>query len=86
MRNLFDKYGEKVLNTATKTRLEVLKTASKKEVHKTADATGEFMGMKTADKIVKPKLVPNDNWRNVEETVIPSDKKQEILTTLIQVI
>ena len=61
VRNLFDKYGEKVLNTATKTRLEVLKTASKKEVHKTADATGEFMGMKTADKIVKPKLVPNDN-------------------------
>ena len=44
------------------------------------------MGMKTADKIVKPKLAPNDNWRNVEETVIPSDKKQEILTELIQVL
>ena len=33
---------EKVLDTATKTGLDTLKTASKKVVHKAAEATFEF--------------------------------------------
>ena len=42
------------MNTATKTGLDDIKTASKKLVHKTAEATEELIGNKIADKIVKP--------------------------------
>ena len=64
------------METATKTGLDVAKTASKKVVHKTAEATGVVTGNKIADKIVKPKPFPEVNSRNVEETVIPPDKRQ----------
>ena len=36
--------------------VDALKTATEKKAHKTAEATGEFIGNKVADKIVKPKL------------------------------
>ena len=54
-RNLSNKYGKILLDTATKTELDALKTTSKKLFHKTADATGDFTGKKIADKITKPK-------------------------------
>ena len=55
-RNLRNKYGKKLLETATKTGLDVLKTTSKKVVHKTAEATRELIENKISDKIRKPKL------------------------------
>ena len=61
MGNLSDKYGENLMETTSKTRLDDLKTASKKA----AKAMGEFMGNKITDKIVKPKPVPDTNFRNV---------------------
>ena len=62
-RNLFNKYGKQLLDTVTKTGIDALKSASKKVVHKTAEAIGELMGNKIADKIVKPS-------RNVKEIII----------------
>ena len=62
--------GKKLLDAATKARLGTLKTASKKAVYQTPNATGEFIGNKIADKIVKAKSVPDENSRNVEEIVI----------------
>ena len=41
-RNLSNKYGKKILNTATKTGLYALKTTSRKVVHKAAEGTGGF--------------------------------------------
>ena len=58
------------------TGLDGLKTTSKKVVHKAAGATGEFLGKKIADKIVKP----------VEEIIIPPEKRGEILNSLRQVL
>ena len=58
------------MDPATKARLDTLKTASKKAVYQTPKATGEFIGSKIADKIVKAKSVPDENSRNVEEIVI----------------
>ena len=43
------RYRKQFLDTG----LDALKTASKKVVHKPAAATGEFIGNKIADKIVK---------------------------------
>ena len=68
-RNLCNKYGKEFLDTATKTGLDALKTASKKVVHKAAEATGEFIRNKIANKIVKPEPVADENLRDVEETI-----------------
>ena len=57
------------MDTATKTVLDKLKTASKIIAHKAAEATSEFIGNKIADKIVKPKTVSDENLRNVEEII-----------------
>ena len=53
-----DKYGKELMDTATKTGTDAAKAASKKAVQKTAEATRDFIGNKTADKITsigKPK-------------------------------
>ena len=50
-RRFRDKYGKKLVDTATKTRIDAAKTASKRIVQKTAEATGDLMGNKIADKI-----------------------------------
>ena len=63
------------MDTVTKTGLDPAKTASKKLVHKTAEATGELKGNKIAEKIVNPTPVSDANLRNVEEIFIPQDKK-----------
>ena len=39
------------MDTATKTRIDAAKIASKRVVQKTAEATGDLIGNKTADKI-----------------------------------
>ena len=85
-RNLSNKYGKQLLDTATKTGLDALKTASKKLVHKAAEATGEFIGNKIADKITKPKPVPDENFGDVEEIIIPPENREEILNELRQVL
>ena len=71
-----------MLYTATKLRLDVLKASSKKEVHKAAKATGEFIGNKFADWIVKP----DENSKSVEEIIIPPEKWDEVLNELRQVL
>ena len=86
IRNLSNKYGKKSLDTATKTGLDALKTASRKVVHKSVKATGEFIGNKIADKVVKPKPTIDENSRNVEEIVIPPEKRHKMLNKLRQVL
>ena len=70
---------KKILGTATKTRLDTLKTASKRLVHKTTETTAEFIRNKIAIKVVKPTPAPDENSRNVEEIAIPPEKWEEIL-------
>ena len=73
------------MKTATKTELDAAKIASKNVVNKTDKATGKLIGNKVTVKIVKPKPVPDENSRNVEEMVIPPEKRQEISNVLRQV-
>ena len=42
---------KKLMDTTTKTGINAAKTVSKKVVQKTAEATGDLIGNKTADKI-----------------------------------
>ena len=50
-KNVGDKYGKKLMDTATKTGIHAAKTASKRVVQKTPEATGNLIGNKIADEI-----------------------------------
>ena len=57
-RKFGNKYGNNLMDTATKTGIDAAKTESKRVVQKTAEATGDLIGNKRADKITsigKPK-------------------------------
>ena len=50
-RNSSNKYGQKLVHTAKKPATNALKIASKGAIEKTAEATGDLLGNKIADKI-----------------------------------
>ena len=71
-----DKYGKKLIDTATKTGIDAEQTASKRAVQKTAEATGDLIGNKIADKITsigKPKEKEKEKER--EEIYISPEKR-----------
>ena len=71
-----DKYGKKLMDTATKTGVDAAKTASKRVVEKTAEATGHLIGNKIADKITSiGKTKEKEKTNKPEEIYIPSRKK-----------
>ena len=75
-----NKYGKKLMDTATKTGIDAAKTTSKRKVQKTAEATWDLIGNKLADKITsigKPK-----EKEKIEEIYIPPEKIQQIIDDL----
>ena len=50
-KNLSNKYGQKLLDSAKNSTADAIKTASKRAIQKLAGATGDLIGNKTADKI-----------------------------------
>ena len=50
-RKFGDEYGKKLMDSATKTGKDFAKTASKRIIQKTSEATGDLFGNKIADKI-----------------------------------
>ena len=50
-KSLSNKYGQKLLDGATKSTIDAIKIASKRAIQKTAEATGDLIGNKIADKI-----------------------------------
>ena len=50
-KNISNKYGQKLVDTAKKSATDMIKTASKRAIQKTAKATGDLVGNKIADKI-----------------------------------
>ena len=82
-RKFGDKYGKKLMDTATKTGIDAAKTASKRVVQKTAEATGDLIGNKIADKITsigKPK--EKEKTKEIEEIYIWPEKRQQIIDDL----
>ena len=72
-KNVGNKYGKKLMDTASKTEMDAAKIASKRVVQKTAEATADLIGNKIADKITsvgnaKEKLKLKEK---PEETYIP---------------
>ena len=77
-RKFGDKYGKKLMNTATKTGVDAAKTASKRVIQKTAEATGDLIGSKTADKITS---VGKTKSKENEEISITPEKDSKLLMT-----
>ena len=50
-KNMSNKYSQKLVDTAKKSPTDAIKTASKRVIQKTAEATGDLVGNEIADKI-----------------------------------
>ena len=50
-RSMSNKYGKNFVDTAKKSATDAIKTASRRAIQKTAEATGDLVGNKTADNI-----------------------------------
>ena len=50
-KSLSNTYGQKLQDSSKKSTTVAIKTASKRTIQKTAEATGDLIGNKTADKI-----------------------------------
>ena len=73
------------MHTATETGMDAAKTASKRIVQKTVEATGDLIRNKTADKITsigKPKEREKQKTKEIEEIYIPLEKRQQTIHDL----
>ena len=71
------------MNTAAKMRIDTAKTASKRVVQKNAEATGDLIGNKIADKITSiGKSKEKEKTEKAEEIYIPPEKRQQITDDL----
>ena len=77
-RKFGDKYGKKLMDTATKTGIDPAKTASKRVVQKTAEATADLTGNEIADKITSISK-PKEKTKKAEEIYIPTEKRQQVI-------
>ena len=82
LNNLVNKYGKKLMDTATKTGIDAAKTASKRVVQKTAEATGDLLGNKIAAKITSIGKPKEKETKATEEIYIPPEKRQQIIDDL----
>ena len=65
-KNLSNKFGQKLLDSAKRSTTDAIKTASKREIQKTADATGDLICNKIADKIRSVSKKSLKEWQNKE--------------------
>ena len=63
-KSLSNKYGQKLLDSAKKSTTDAIKTASKRAIQKTAEATDDLIGNKIADKITSFLKKSNNNNNN----------------------
>ena len=80
-RRLGDRYDKKLIDTVTKTGIDAAKTASKRVVKKTAEATEDLIGNKIADKITSVGKT-KEKTNKPEEINIAPEKRQQIINDL----
>ena len=80
-KNMSNKYGQKLSDSAKKSTTDAIKTGSKRAIQKTAEATGDLIGNKIVDKktSVSKKTNNNNNNNNDNEKIkIKTYKKRYI--------
>ena len=92
-KSLSNKYSQKRLDKAKKSTTDAIITASKREIQKTAEATGDLIGNKSADKITSvskksaEELTNNKTEEDVEiatpiKTYISPEERQKNIDEL----
>ena len=92
-KNLSNKYGQKLLDSAKKSTTDAIKTTSKRAIQKTVEATRDLIGNKIADKITSvskesTKELPNNETKEEIERATPKkrnispEERQQIITEL----
>ena len=78
------KYGKRIINTTKNQGSEFAKTAGKRIVQKSAEATGDLIGNKIANKINSLGKSKNKEKQTneEEEIIIPPEKRQQIINDL----
>ena len=69
------KYGKKLTDTAIKTGKDLATISGKKIVHKSAEATGDLIGNKIADKITSASKKPRDE--EIQSTEVNNEISKE---------
>ena len=83
-KSLSNKYGQELLDSARKYKADVIKTASKRAIQKTTEATGDLIGNKIADKTTSVSNNTNNNNNdnnnnnNNEDVELTTHKKRYI--------
>ena len=84
-RNIGNKYGKQILDNSLTAGKDFAKIAGKKLLTKSAEATGDLIGNKRADRITKStrnKAQKKEDDRIMEETqelIIPPEKREQII-------
>ena len=75
-RNLSNKYGQKLVDSAKKSETDAFKIASKRAIQKTAEATGDLVGNTIANKITSiSKKTASEPHSNAVRNEIPKERK-----------
>ena len=77
-RSMSNKYGKKLVDTTKKSATDAIKTASKRAIQKTAEATGDLIGNKIAHKITSISKKKSDNNNNNDDVELTTPKKRYI--------
>ena len=90
-RSMSDKYGKKLVDTATKSAADAIKTASKRAIQKTAEATGDLVGNRTADRMTSvskkstkklPTIDEDAELTTPQKRYISPEERQQIIDEL----
>ena len=90
-RSMGNKYGKKLVDTAKKAATDAIKTASKRAIQKTPEATGDLVGNKIADKITSvakksikklPTIDEDAELSTYKKRYISPEERQQIIDEL----
>ena len=82
-----NKYGRKILDKSMDAGKDFAKIAGKKVLTKSAEATGDLIGNKIADRITKSTRNKEENkddriMEETQELIIPPEKREQIIRDL----
>ena len=70
-KNISSKYSQKLVDSTKKSATDAIKTASKREIQKAAEATGDLIGNENADKIAS---VPKNSSKELHSPELSSSE------------
>ena len=83
-KKMSNKYGQKLVDTAKKSATDAIKAASKRAIQKRAEATGDLIDNKVADKITSASKKSQNEVNNEipKERYISPKERQKIIDEL----